>query len=51
MKKFKGEIVTIAEINAGYLCNEYYIFEDNKRWNWTDEMFENIKPKHIKGDK
>ena len=51
MEKFKGETVTIAETNVGWSCNEYHIFEDNQYWNWTDEMFENIKPKHMKGDK
>ena len=51
MKKFKGETVTIAEINVGHFCNEYRIFEDNKRWNWTDEMFETIEAKHMKGEK
>lgn len=51
MKEFKGETVTIAEINVGYLCNEYHILEDNQKWNWTYEMFETAKPKHMKGDK
>ena len=51
MKEFKGETVTISEINVGYLCNEYHILEDTQKWNWTYEMFETAKPKHMKGDK
>lgn len=45
MKKFKGEIVTIAKINR--ISRSYDILEDNSVFAWVDEMFELIE----KGEK
>ena len=36
MLKFKGEILTITEINQ---YGKYSVKEDNELWSWTDEMF------------
>lgn len=35
MTTFRGRVVTISKSTEF----GYEIFEDNERWNWTDEMF------------
>ena len=39
MLKFKGEILTITEINQ---YGKYSVKEDNELWSWTDEMFSGL---------
>ena len=39
MLKFKGEILTITEINQ---YGKYRVKEDNELWCWTDEMFSGL---------
>jgi len=41
MAKYAGEIVTIKQIR-NYEFNVYSIKEDKGKWNWTEEMFEEI---------
>lgn len=48
MIKYAGKIVTIAGVNDK--VGKYDIEEDNKEWNWTDEMFEDVSKFKV-GDK
>ena len=38
MMDYKGNVVTISEVRT----NCYWIEEDKKAWDWTDEMFEGL---------
>lgn len=38
MARYEGQVVTISEIGD----YSYRIKEDNERWGWTDEMFEDV---------
>lgn len=38
MKRYAGKIVHIAD----YINGQYLIEEDDYKWVWTDEMFENV---------
>lgn len=38
MKKFAGKTVHISD----YIRGQYWLKEDIERWNWTDEMFEDV---------
>ncbi len=44
MLKFKGKLVRIARV----LNDCYNIYEDLKRWSWSDEMFEPFTEEDVK---
>jgi hypothetical protein len=43
MDDWKGEVVTISFVGSDY----YEIAEDEDKWSWTDEMFEDVPDNNV----
>lgn len=40
MERHRGQLMTIER----QFCGVYTLYEDYKKWSWTDTMFESSKP-------